>query len=138
MTMRYRSITSMLALVLLAACSGDAGPTLQGAWSGTDSLGSPVTLVLTEGGTALWVEDRIPGVRDTFALRYRVDSTAAPGHLTLSGFRGGDMAGMTLYGIYELRSSDTLRADFEAGLPGQRGVRPDSFTVSTILFTRTR
>ncbi len=132
----FRSSASLLALSLLLACGGASRTSLAGSWAGQDSVGAHLGLVFRSNGTALWISERVPGVHDTAAIRFRFDTTSTPTHLDLTGFMDGKWAGMTLYGIYELAGPDTLRFDYEAGIPGQRAARPDSFTSETLVFRR--
>lgn len=127
---------ALLALIV-AGCEGRAGSNLAGRWAGSDPSGETLILVFDGEGGALWIRDRIPGVQDTFNLRYQTDTTALPKHIDLSGFMEGPLAGMTLYGIYEV-GGDTVRLDFEAALPGQWAARPDSFTAEAVSLIRTR
>lgn len=132
-----RTVYLVLAvLILLAACAGERDP-LQGTWRGQGSAGEPFTIVFRERNTALWITDRIPGVQDTLVLRYTVDTTYIPKHVNVSGFTSGPLAGMTLYGIYELEGTDSLHLDFEPGLPGESQVRPHDFRPAVSIFTRT-
>lgn len=126
----------LIALVGLAGCGGGGGPTVTGTWSGQDAEGYTLTLVFEEEGGALWIADRVPGVQDTTLLTYRADTAARPRHIEIRGFTSGPLAGMTMYGIYELVGADSLRLDLEPGLPGETGVRPDSFAAGTMVFTR--
>lgn len=127
----------LLAMVVALGCGGGPSHELAGAWTGTDSEGRPLTLVFGEGDAALWITDRVPGVQDTTVLRYRADTAATPSRVDLRGFEEGPLAGMVLYGIYEREGSDTLRIDFEAGVPGS-GERPDSFSGSAVRLGRQR
>lgn len=135
---RVRAGALLVALALATGCGGEPEGGLTGAWVGEDSAGRPLWLVFGEEDAALWIRDRVPGVQDTTVLRYRADTTATPRRLDLRGFTEGPFAGMVLYGIFELLGRDTLRLDFESGLPGQADARPDTFTASTITFRRDR
>lgn len=128
---------ALLALLglALASCEGRDGSSLTGRWAGQNPSGETLILMFDGEGGALWIQDRIPGVQDTFTLRYQTDTTASPRQIDLSGFMEGPLAGMTLFGIYEV-GGDTVRLDFEAGLPGQWAARPDSFTVEAVTLTR--
>lgn len=122
-------------LTLLPACAADR-TTIRGTWTGEGAAGEPFTIVFRDRNTALWITDRIPGVRDTLVLRYTLDTTYIPKHVNVSGFTSGPLAGMTLYGIYELEGTDSLRIDFEPGLPGEAAVRPRDFRPAVSVFTR--
>ena len=131
-----RTVHLVLAtFILLAACAGERDK-LQGTWRGQGSAGEPFTIVFRQDHSALWITDRIPGVQDTLALHYTVDTTYIPKQINVSGFTSGPLAGMTLYGIYELEGIDSLRLDFEPGLPGQSVVRPHDFRPAVSIFTR--
>lgn len=125
-----------VSLLSLAGCIGERTPTLSGTWSERDGEKNGLTLVFDDSDRMLWIAERVAGVRDTTVLSYRVDSAAVPRQIDISGFTRGEMAGMTLYGIYELLGNDSLRLDFEPGLPGERAVRPDGFTAEAGVYVR--
>ena len=130
------TILVVVSLLSLTGCIGERTPTLNGTWSGQSREGDRLTLVFDDSDRMLWIAERAPGVRDTTVLSYRVDSAAVPRQIDISGFTSGEMAGMTLYGIYELLGPDSLRLDFEPGLPGERAVRPDGFTAEAGVYVR--
>ncbi len=132
------SLASLLAVGLYTGCGDVSKGELSGSWAARDSVGAHVAVVFRAGGTALWISERVPGVHDTAAVRFRIDTTVSPAQLDFAGFTDGRWAGMTLYGIYERAGRDTLRLDYRAAIPGQRAARPDSFTTQTLVFTRTR
>ncbi len=135
---KFRSLASVLAVSLYIGCGDASEGELSGSWAARDSVGAHVGVVFGSGGTALWISERVPGVHDTAAVRFRIDTTASPAQLDFTGFMDGRWAGMTLYGIYERAGRDTLRFDYQAAIPGQGAARPDSFTMQTMVFTRTR
>lgn len=134
---RSRSLAGLLALVFLAACGGRNDRALSGSWAARGSVGAYVGVVFGSADAALWITERIPGVHDTTAIRFRVDTTSTPAQLDLAGFTEGPLAGMVFYGIFERAGPDTLRFDYRAAIPGQTAARPDSFTTETLVFTRT-
>ncbi len=95
-------------------------------------------LAFGSNGTGLWITERVPGVLDTTAIRFRVDTTSTPAQLDLAGFTKGPLAGMVFYSIFERAGPDTLRFDYRAAIPGQTAARPDSLTTRALVFTRTR
>ena len=131
-----RAILAAASLLWLNGCIGEPTPTLSGTWSEREREKNRLTLVFDDSGEMLWIAERAPGVRDTTALNYRVDSAAVPRQIDISGFTSGEFSGMMLYGIYELVGRDSLRLDFEPGLPGERAVRPDGFTPEAGLYVR--
>lgn len=135
---RLRSLAGVLAVLFFCACGGDSNGALSGSWAARDSVGAYVGVVFGSADAALWITERIPGVHDTTAIRFRVDTTSSPAQLDLAGFTDGSLAGLILYGIYERAGPDTLHFDYEAAIPGQTASRPDSFTTKTLVFTRTR
>lgn len=132
----HAALAVLAAGFFLGCGDGAAEGPLAGAWVGQDSAGSRMGLVFQEGGTVLWIADRIPGVQDTTALRFRVDTAATPGRLDITGFMSGPYAGMTLFGIYQLQGRDTLRYQYEPGIPGGATTRPDSLGTDAMVFTR--
>lgn len=135
---KFSPLASLLAVGLTFGCGGANDGDLSGSWTARDSVGAHVGVVFRSAGQALWISERVPGVHDTAAVRFRVDTTASPAQLDFTGFMDGRWAGMTLYGIYERAGRDTLRLDYQAAIPGQGAARPDSFTTNATVFTRTR
>ncbi len=137
-TTRFPSLAGLLALGLFLACrNGDDGA-LTGSWAASDSVGAYVGLVFGSDDAALWITERVPGVHDTTAIRFRVDTTTTPAQLDLAGFTEGPLAGLVLYGIYERAGRDTLRFDYRAAIPGQTAARPDFFSGAGLAFSRVR
>ena len=126
-------------VVMLAACRGDAGVSLVGEWTGTDTDGQTMQFVFQADGTGKWVVDA-PGLVDTVTLRYTLNRDTVPHHLDLSRFDHGPLAGATLYGILAFDGDDSFRLDLEPGPPGagDRAPRPRQFTAETVVFTRVR
>lgn len=126
-------------MVVLAACGGDAGVSLVGEWTGTDTAGQTTRFVFRADSTGLWVA-ATQGAVDTVSLRYTLNRDTVPHHLDLSRLDRGPLAGATLYGILTFDGNDSFQLDLEPGPPGagDRAPRPTRFTAETVVFTRVR
>jgi hypothetical protein len=118
-------------LALAAGC-GPKGPSLLGRWEGVDSEQGLQTFVFERGGTAHWVLE-YQGKSQTFDVRYRLDRSATPHHLDLTGFASGPLAGQALYCLAEV-GEQTLSIDCRPGeaKAGGETARPRAFSEQAV------
>ena len=61
MRYRYSYLIALLFTLVLAACGGQTASDVSGTWNGTNTVGSPLTLQLTQNGTNLSGTFSVPG-----------------------------------------------------------------------------
>lgn len=109
---------------------------LVGEWSGNHPQGGPNVLQFRGDGTADWRFDN-PGMSQT-NLKYTIDYSTTPHHITLSGFEAGHLRGLALHGILEFSCPNRFQLDVEPGLPDDdpETIRPKAFTDNTQEYRR--